>query len=53
MRVLIWFGIKWPEKGWYAVKQNNQQTNNITHNLMNLSNRKHIQNLLQFADMLL
>ena len=19
-----WFGIKWPEKGWYAVKQNNQ-----------------------------
>ena len=21
---LIWFGVKWLEKGWYAVKQNNQ-----------------------------
>ena len=24
---MTWFGIKWPEKGWYAVKQNNQLTN--------------------------
>ena len=26
---MTWFGIKWPEKGWYAVKQNNQPTNLI------------------------
>ena len=24
---MTWFGIKWPENGWYAVKQNNQPTN--------------------------
>ena len=22
---MIYFGVKWPEKCWYAVKQNNQQ----------------------------
>ena len=27
---MTWFGFKWPEKGWYAVKQNNQPTNQPT-----------------------
>ena len=22
---MTWFGVKWPEKGWYAAKQNNQK----------------------------
>ena len=24
---MTWFGVKWPKKGWYALKQNNQPTN--------------------------
>ena len=24
---MTWFGVKWPETGWYAVKQNDQPTN--------------------------
>ena len=26
---MTWFGIKWPERGWYAVKQNNQTKLNM------------------------
>ena len=26
---MTWFGVKWPEKGWYTVKQNNQPINQI------------------------
>ena len=27
---MTWFGIKWLKKGWYAVKQDNQPTNQPT-----------------------
>ena len=26
---MIWFDLKWPEKGWYAVKKITQSTNHI------------------------
>ena len=36
---MSWLGVKWPEKGWYAVKQNNQPTKvNIVEGV---GNRKH------------